>query len=267
MTACFGAPKPDLDLGPSNLQTVPADSPFAWRFVVSDANAVTSPVKVIALDGPAGSGKSTIARLFSQRIQWTYLETGAIYRSLGLICIEQGIPLADEDRVAAMVGELDLSFRAASDGSNRVLLSERDITEECYSPRIADAASTVSAYPKVRSRLIAFQQDFARSRDGVVMEGRDIGTVIFPNAPLKVYLTASPEERARRRQDQLATMGSTLPFAQVLADVNSRDQRDSTRAAAPLKQASDAQTLDTDGITINEVLDALEAMARERSLV
>jgi cytidylate kinase len=222
--------------------------------------------RVIALDGPAGSGKSTLARLLARELGWTFFETGAIYRALAVRAAERGVSFDAPERLADLIDDLDLSFRTEPDGSNRVLLGGHDVTVRCYSPEVSNAASRVSAWAPVRERLVHFQRDAAQASAGLVMEGRDIGTVIVPDAPLKVFVTATPEERARRREAQLAEAGRPLPFEQVLADVIERDRRDTERESAPLRQADDAVLLDTTGMPLPRVIAALVELARSRGL-
>jgi cytidylate kinase len=185
---------------------------------------------------------------------------------LALLATERGVALDDEAALEALIDDFELSFRPQADGSNRVWLGGRDVTGSCYAPEISQASSRVSAWPAVRRRLVRFQRDAALCSAGLVMEGRDIGTVIVPDAPLKVFITATPEERARRRLDQLEQAGRALPFEQVLAEVIERDERDTKRAAAPLRQADDAVGLDTTGMTLEQVIDTLVALATERGL-
>jgi len=223
--------------------------------------------RVIALDGPAGSGKSTIARRLAREIGWTFFETGAIYRALAVIAAERGVALDDAAGLEALIDDFDLSFRTAPDGSNRVRVGERDLTERCYAPEVSRGASQVSAWPGVRQRLVRFQREAALASSGLIMEGRDIGTVIVPEAPLKVFLTATPEARAQRRLLQLREAGRELPFDQVLAEVRERDERDTKRAAAPLRQADDAVLLDTTELSFEQVIAALVQLARDRALL
>lgn len=222
--------------------------------------------RVIALDGPAGSGKSTIARRLARDLGWTFFETGAIYRALAVVATERGVALDDALGLEALIDDLDLSFQTASDGSNRVRVGDRDLTERCYAPEVSRAASQVSAWPGVRQRLVRLQRDAALASTGLVMEGRDIGTVIVPEAPLKVFLTATPEARAQRRLLQLREAGRELPFDQVLLEVQERDRRDTERAAAPLRQADDAVLLDTTALSFEQVIGALVDLARARAL-
>lgn len=207
---------------------------------------------VVAIDGPAGAGKSTIAKKVAERTGLSLVDTGAIYRALALASKHGGVASDDETHLAALATSLPISFHMVS-GHNRVHLGDDDVTDDIRDPDVSMLASTVSRHPPVRAALLDLQRDLAR--DGAVLEGRDIGTVVFPSAPVKIFLTASPEERARRRAEQLAEKGQAQPFDRVLAEIIERDRQDSERAVAPLKPAPDAQIVDSTYMTEDEVVD------------
>lgn len=215
---------------------------------------------VVAVDGPVGSGKSTVARRVAERLGFVYLDTGAMYRAVGLLASEAGVSLDDEAAVEAVARGVRLRF----DGDGRLYSGERDVSEPIRTLEIGAAASRVSALPGVRSLLVDEQRRLAGSSD-IVMEGRDIGTVVFPDAAVKVYLTARPEVRAARRAAELRAKGDQVDEAQVLAALLERDRRDSTRAVAPLRRSADAVELDTSGMTLDEVVEAVAGIARGRA--
>ena len=214
---------------------------------------------MVAMDGPAGSGKSSAARLVAQRLGYTLLDSGAIYRALALTALEQGISQGDEEALVALADALPLRF-SLHEGQNCVLLGERDVSAEIRTPEVSSGASRISALPGVRSALMDLQRRFAR-RGGVVAEGRDMGTVVFPRARLKVFLEASPEERARRRHAELAGMGHEVSLEEVFSQQQTRDRNDSERAVAPLKPAADAVRLDTTELTLEQVVDKIVELA------
>jgi cytidylate kinase len=217
----------------------------------------------IAIDGPVGAGKSTIARLVAQGLGYTYIDSGAMYRALAWAARRDGIGADDQTRVSELVEEVRIRIRPRADGLNQVIVNGDDITSEIRSPDIGQLASRLSAMPPVRRRMVALQQDMARA-GGVVMEGRDIQTVVLPEAEVKVFLTASAEERARRRWEELRGRGLAADLHQVLADIEARDSRDMTRADSPLRPAPDAVHVDTDGLTIEQVVAEVLAIAKER---
>jgi cytidylate kinase len=198
---------------------------------------------VVAIDGPAGAGKSTAARLLAARLGYALLDTGAIYRSMALRALERGIGWDDGPAVAALADGVDIAFRMEG-AVNRVTLNGQDVTAAIRTPEISDGASRVSALPEVRAALLGLQRRIGAA-GGVVVEGRDIGTVVFPDAEAKFFLTASTDERARRRVAELAASGKSVDEAQTKAEIVARDTRDSTRAAAPLKKADDAIEIDS----------------------
>jgi cytidylate kinase len=213
---------------------------------------------IVAIDGPAGAGKSTIARRVAERLGLAFVDTGAIYRTVALVSKEKAIE--DDAEIGELTKNLDLSF----DGP-KVTLGGRDITTAIRTQEISQRASRVSAIPSVRSGLLELQRRLGRSHPkGAVLEGRDIGTVVFPDAGLKVFLTASDEERARRRLLDLERAGKPETFEQVLAAQRERDSRDSRRAIAPLKPADDSAIIDTTMKTIDEVLEEIVSLAEER---
>ena len=221
---------------------------------------------IIAIDGPAGSGKSTVAKEVAKMLGFHYLDTGAMYRSIAWLALERGISLDDDEAVAdlARTETVVFSHEEGNPLPSGVAIAGHDITLEIRTPRIDKAVSPVSAIPAVREALTQQQRAIAAS-ENIVMEGRDIGTVVFPRAELKVFLTASAEERARRRALQNAQRGfGETDEAAILADIIRRDEADSTRAVAPLRPAEDAVMLDTTGMGIDEVCSAIANLARRR---
>ena len=219
---------------------------------------------IIAIDGPAGSGKSTVAKRVAKLLDFHYLDTGAMYRCIAWLALERGVSLDDADAVAELAASEPIVFahEAGNPLPSGVSIAGTDVTLEIRTPRIDKSVSAVSAIPAVREALTNQQRTIAAS-DNIVMEGRDIGTVVFPNAEVKVFLTASAEERAQRRALQNAERGfGETDAAAILADIIARDEADSTRDVAPLKPADDAHMLDTTGMTIDEVCEAIAALAR-----
>lgn len=209
----------------------------------------------VAIDGPAGAGKSTIARAVAGRLGYIYVDTGALYRSVGLYAVQTGRDLSDPEQVAGCLGEISLELRFVQ-GEQRVLLNGRDVSGDIRTPEISMAASAVSAVPAVRSFLFGLQRELG-SRHSAVMDGRDIGTVVMPGAEVKIFLTASPEERARRRWKELLEKGEDAVFQEVLDDVIRRDYNDSHRETAPLRQAEDALLIDTSGMSLEQSVEAV----------
>ena len=204
----------------------------------------------IAIDGPAGAGKSTIAKILAKELELIYVDTGALYRTIGYYVTAQGIDTADTDAVVAALPSLTVELKYV-DGVQRVFANGEDVSDLIRTPAISMAASAVSAIPAVRAYLLDTQRNIAATHS-VVMDGRDIGTVILPDAKVKIYLSASPEARARRRYDELQAKGDPATFEEVLADMIKRDYDDSHRAIAPLRQAEDAIPVDTSGETLEE---------------
>jgi cytidylate kinase len=204
---------------------------------------------VVTIDGPSGTGKGTVAALVAERLGWHTLDSGALYRVLGLAATRAGIDLDDAGALAALAGNLDLGF-----AGTQVLLAGEDVTEAIRSEAAGTNASRVAVHGPVRDALIAWQRGAARP-PGLVADGRDMGTVVFPSAPVKVFLTASAEERAQRRYKQLKGKGMDASLADLLVEIRARDERDSQRAVAPLRAAPGAYELDTTALSIQEVCD------------
>jgi len=218
---------------------------------------------VIAIDGPAGAGKSTIARSVAQELGYTYVDTGAMYRAVGLLAHEGGIALDDADTLGPLADGLEFSFPWV-EGALRTVVQGRDISALIRSPEAALRASTVSKIPQVRAALVKRQRAMA-SRGGIVMEGRDIGTVVFPDAELKVFLTATARVRGERRWKQLRAKGDdSMSLEHVISEIERRDHQDATRAVAPLRPAEDSVVLDTSKLGIGRVRQALLRLAGAR---
>ncbi len=214
---------------------------------------------VIAIDGPAGAGKSTVARALARKLGFFLLDTGAIYRAVALAAARAGVAFDDGARLAEVARALPIRF----DEAGRVLLGDEDVSAAIRTPEMSQAASTVSAHAPVRAALLDLQRRLA-ARGRCVVEGRDIGTVVLPDAPVKIFLTASEEVRARRRFDELRARGADVDFAATLAELKERDDRDTRRAAAPLRMADGAVLVDTSDLDLDSVIARLEQIARER---
>ena len=217
---------------------------------------------IIAIDGPAGSGKSTVAKIVAERLGYTYIDTGAMYRAVAVKSLEAGIPLEEPDRIVELANRLDIKFKTI-EGKQHIFVDGDDLTDAIRTPEATRLSSPVSAIPGVRHRLVEIQRQMG-AEGGVVMEGRDIGTYVFPNAEVKAFMTASPEERARRRAKDLESAGIDVDIEKVAADIKERDERDSSRAMAPLKQADDAELIVTDGMSIEEVVNAVIELHNKR---
>lgn len=215
----------------------------------------------IAIDGPAGAGKSTIAKALARALDAMYLDTGAMYRAFGLAMLRMGVDVFDAQAVAAHAGHSDITVDYA-DGAQRIYIGQEDVTDAIRTPEVSTAASAVSAVPQVREEMVALQRRIAEGHS-VIMDGRDIGTVVLPNATLKVFLTASAEVRADRRCRELREKGAPQPYEQVLQEIRERDWRDSHREASPLKVAEGAVTVDTSDLDLEQSVAALRALAEK----
>lgn len=222
-------------------------------------------VPIVTIDGPSGSGKGTIARAVARHAGWHLLDSGALYRLAALEGMRLGLAPDDVEGHSRAAAAMDVTFGVRPDGGEVVLLAGRDVTAELRSETAGAGASRVAAWPALREALRERQHAFAKP-PGLVADGRDMGTVIFPTADLKVFLTASAEERARRRYNQLKDKGSDVSLAALSREIAERDLRDSTRAVAPLKPAPDAETIDSTSLTIGQVVDRVLELGRERSL-
>jgi CMP/dCMP kinase len=218
---------------------------------------------VVAIDGPAGAGKSTASKALARRLGWFLLDTGAIYRCVALRARERGVAWDDQPALGELAKGLPIKFAVRPDGAQAVLLEGRDVSQAIRTPEISDGASRVSALPAVRAALLELQRSLA-SDGRCVVEGRDIGTVVLPWAPVKFFVTASPEERATRRHKELLARGQESDWEQTLAEIRERDFRDENREVAPLKPAADAVRIDTTGMAFDEVVAELERVVRER---
>ena len=219
---------------------------------------------IVAIDGPAGAGKSTVSKLLARRLGLSFVDSGALYRTVALSARRQGIATDDDPALAALVGRIRISFKATAD-ENRVYLEGEDVSAEIRTPEISLLASAVSARPVVRAGLLGLQRRLALEAPvGAVLEGRDIGTVVFPDADLKFFLEASPDVRARRRYEELFQKGTESTLDAVLADQTQRDRNDASRAVAPLKPAEDAVRVDSSGLPLSEVVQRLERVIHER---
>ena len=211
--------------------------------------------RVIAIDGPVGAGKSTVARALARRLGFRYVDTGAMYRSVAWAATRRGAPLVDEAAVSALARTLEIEFLPGLEGQ-RVLVDGEDVTDAIRRPEMSEASSVVSAYPAVREAMVALQRRMGEAAD-VVMEGRDIGTVVFPNAQVKVYLDASLDERARRRFRELRERGEPVTYDDVRRSLEERDHRDSTRAHSPLRIAPGAMMVNSTGRDVAEVVEEI----------
>ena len=231
--------------------------------VIADTEFRMMPEYVsVAIDGPVGAGKSTIARAAAAALGYVYVDTGAMYRSVGLYCRRKNTDMGSPVDIAAQLGEISLGIRII-DGVQHIFLNGEDVSEEIRLPEISMAASAVSADPEVRDALLGMQREFAE-KNNVIMDGRDIGTVVLPNARVKIFLTASPEIRAKRRFDELKAKGREVTFEEVLDDLNKRDYNDSHRAAAPLRAAEDAVVADTSGLDFEQSVKLVCGLIKER---
>ena len=203
--------------------------------------------KLITIDGPSGSGKGTIAQRLADKLGWTVLDSGALYRLVGLDVRMRDIDFEDEEAIGALAANLDVRFE-----KGKIFLNNQDVTNTIRSETAGNDASRVAALPRVRDALLQWQRDHA-TPDGLIADGRDMGTVVFPDAPLKIFLTASPEERANRRYKQLKEKGMSANLPRLIEEIRERDERDSNRTTAPLRPAEDAILIDSSALSIDEV--------------
>ena len=217
----------------------------------------------VAIDGPAGAGKSTIARAAAS-LGFIYVDTGALYRSIGLNALRKGVDLADSTAIEKSLEGLEVELSFDDNGAQIVLLNGEDVSSLIRTPEVSMSASKVSAVPAVRAFLLDLQRNMAKTQS-VIMDGRDIGTVVLPDAQVKIFLTASPEIRAKRRYDELIEKGQDVKYEDVLADVIERDYNDSHREIAPLKPADDSKLADTSGLTLEESIELIINIIKENT--
>ena len=217
----------------------------------------------IAIDGPGGAGKSSLAKAVAKKLSILHVDTGAIYRTIGYAAFARGLNAKDESQIAPLLKTIHIDMAFDEAGRQKMLLDGKDVSREIRLPEISMYASNVSALPCVRAYLLEMQRDIARKRS-VIMDGRDIGTVVLPDADLKIYLTASAEERARRRCLELSERGTPEPYEAVLREINERDEQDMHRAIAPLREAADAVCLDTSALNFDESEQALLKLIQEK---
>lgn len=215
----------------------------------------------VAIDGPAGAGKSTIARKLASKMGFIYVDTGALYRTVALSTLINKTDIADEGKVDELLGKITVDIEYVGD-EQHVLLSGEDVSDKIRTPEVSDAASKTSALPKVRAFLLGLQQKLAREHD-VIMDGRDIATVVLPNADVKIFLTASAEVRAKRRYDELIEKGQKVTYEDVYKDMVERDERDMNRAVAPLRPAEGARIVDTSGLSLEDAVALMEKTVTE----
>ncbi len=221
-------------------------------------------IYAVAIDGPSGAGKSTLARRVAANLKFVYVDTGAIYRSIGWYALKMGVSLEDAGVITELLPTLTVEIQYGEDGLQHMLVNGQDVTEEIRLPEVSAAASKVAAVPAVREFLLGMQRNLATKEHNVVMDGRDIGTVVLPDASCKIFLTASAEVRAERRCRELEERGTPQEYDSVLEDMKRRDEQDRTREIAPLKQAEDAILLDTSALDFESSFEALLQIIKER---
>lgn len=263
IAGAIGAVPADLVLTSAKDRLGRAD---AWKRILGAVGAeppAAVRAAVVAIDGPSGAGKSTVARQLAERLGWNHVDTGAMYRAVGLKAERAGVALDDDAGLERLCAATRLELARRADGALRILLDGEDVSETIREHRVSELASRVSARRPVREAMARYQRELGLAAPSV-LEGRDIGTVVFPDALLKIYLTASDEERADRRAAELATRGQPVDRAQILRDIRERDRNDSTREHAPLRRADDAVEVDTTGLGIDAVVERLAALVAQR---
>jgi cytidylate kinase len=220
---------------------------------------------IIAIDGPSGAGKSTLGRMLARELHLLYIDTGAMYRVAALAVMQAGVSTTDEQAVAGVVARADINLAGDPD-SLQVMLDGRDVSEEIRTEEVSHSSSVISTIPEVRRTLVNRQREMGNRASGVVLDGRDIGTVVFPQADIKFFLTAATEERAARRYEEERVKERDATFEATLADINTRDRRDSTRDDSPLRVADDAIVIDSTKLSIDEVFERMMAVIRERNM-
>lgn len=215
---------------------------------------------IVAIDGPAGAGKSTLAKLVAEKLGFLYINTGAMYRAVALWALRLGVAMSDMHRLEQLANEADIKLEA---GTGRVLLNGEDVSAAIRDESVSAAASKVAAVPAVRRAMVELQREYAQS-NSVVMEGRDIGSVVFPHAQVKIFLDAHAEERAKRRAEELAATGKAAEVSAIAGELRQRDEQDRQRSESPLVQAPDAQLVDTTGLSIEEVEEVILRIVRAR---
>ncbi len=222
-----------------------------------------TPIPTITIDGPGGTGKGTICRLLAKQLSWHMLDSGVLYRALGYVALTQGVSLSEEAQLTELATQLALTCDSSADQQQtHVFIDKQEVSQPLRMPEVANAASHVSVYPSVRQALLARQRAFLKP-PGLVTDGRDMGTVVFPDAVLKLYLDASIEVRAQRRLNQLKEQGIDASLGDLVAEISARDMRDKTRAVAPLVPAQDALCIDTSTLTIQAVMDKINTIIAE----
>lgn len=218
----------------------------------------------VAIDGPAGAGKSTVARAAAAQLNYIYVDTGALYRAVGVYALRQGVETTNREQVTALLGDISVELKFV-DGEQQVLLNSENVSAEIRTPEASMAASNVSAIPEVRAFLFDLQRDIAK-KNNCIMDGRDIGTVVLPDAQVKIFLTAAPEKRAKRRYDELIAKGSSVEYKDVLEDLIKRDYNDSHREVAPLKPAQDSVIVDTSDLDLQQSIEKVTQIIREKTI-
>ena len=219
----------------------------------------------IAIDGPAGAGKSTIAKRLAADLSYVYVDTGAMYRAMALYFMEQGIDASEEEKINAGCDKIEITI-AYEDGEQKVYLNGSDVSGRIRTEEVGNMASLTSVYVKVRAKLVELQQALAK-KTNVIMDGRDIGTCVLPDAQVKIYLTASVETRAKRRYDELLAKGINCDLDEIKKDIEKRDYQDTHREISPLRQAEDAHLLDSSALYIDEVVSAIKKICKEKNLI